>query len=201
MRAVLPQARRRRPAGLLPAAAPRSARTSCGSTERRDVADRAAEAVPSMRPKAPAPMRYREVGDAGRPPARRPDGGQVDGHELALFLVGSEVRCLDGLCPHEGGPMAQGDVVDGVVTCPWHGWAFRMRRRPPTDGNGCALRTYPVKVEDGRIPGGLESPGRRRPRPRRRGPRTADGVAAGHRGGPGDARHQDDPARQFARAW
>ncbi|HEV3121997.1 MAG TPA: Rieske 2Fe-2S domain-containing protein, partial [Isosphaeraceae bacterium] len=42
---------------------------------------------------------------------------QMDGQDFALFLVGGEVRCLDGLCPHEGGPMAQGDVVDGIVTC------------------------------------------------------------------------------------
>jgi nitrite reductase/ring-hydroxylating ferredoxin subunit len=76
---------------------------------------------------------------------------QIDGHELALFLVGSEVRCLDGLCPHEGGPMAQGDVVDGVVTCPWHGWSFRCDNGRVVDGNGCSLRIYPVRVEDGRI--------------------------------------------------
>jgi ferredoxin-nitrite reductase len=75
----------------------------------------------------------------------------VDGHELALFLVGSEVHCLDGLCPHEGGPMAQGDVVNGVVTCPWHGWAFHCNTGRAADGNGCALKSYPVKVEDGRI--------------------------------------------------
>jgi hypothetical protein len=46
----------------------------------------------------------------------------IDGHELALFLVGSEVRCLGGLCPHEGGPMAQGEVIDGVVSCRGSGW-------------------------------------------------------------------------------
>jgi ferredoxin-nitrite reductase len=76
---------------------------------------------------------------------------QVDGRELALFLVGSEVRCTDGLCPHEGGPMAQGDVVDGVVTCPWHGWAFHCETGRAADGNGCSLRTYPVKIEEGRV--------------------------------------------------
>jgi ferredoxin-NADP reductase/nitrite reductase/ring-hydroxylating ferredoxin subunit len=72
-------------------------------------------------------------------------------NELALFLVGDEVHCTDGLCPHEGGPMSQGDVANGVVTCPWHGWTFRTRDGAPTDGNACALRTYPVKVEGGRL--------------------------------------------------
>ncbi len=74
--------------------------------------------------------------------------GDVD---LALFLIGDAIHCTDGLCPHEGGPMAQGEVVHGVVSCPWHGWAFRTADGSPADGNLCALKTYPVKVEDGRL--------------------------------------------------
>jgi nitrite reductase/ring-hydroxylating ferredoxin subunit len=78
-------------------------------------------------------------------------GVQLDGLELALMVVGSEVRCFDGLCPHEGGPMAEGQVVDGVVTCPWHGWAFHCDGGRAVDGNGCALKTYPVTLENGRV--------------------------------------------------
>lgn len=76
---------------------------------------------------------------------------QLDGRELALFLVGDEVRCLDGICPHEGGPMAEGDVVDGTVRCPWHGWSFRCDDGRSADGNGCSLRTYPVRIEGDRV--------------------------------------------------
>jgi ferredoxin-NADP reductase/nitrite reductase/ring-hydroxylating ferredoxin subunit len=76
---------------------------------------------------------------------------QLDGRDLALFLVGSEIRCVDGLCPHEGGPMAQGDLIDGVLTCPWHGWAFHCESGRAADGNGCSLRTYAVKTEQGRV--------------------------------------------------
>jgi ferredoxin-nitrite reductase len=104
-------------------------------------------------PSAPA-VRADGYRDAGSLADLRRDGRravQVDGRELALFLVGSEVRCLDGLCPHEGGPIAQGEVVDGVVSCPWHGWSFRCDDGRSADGQGCALRSYPVKVEDGRI--------------------------------------------------
>jgi precorrin-3B synthase len=72
-------------------------------------------------------------------------------HELALFLVGDEIHATDGLCPHEGGPMAQGDVVNGVVACPWHGWTFRTKDGCPTDGNACSLKSYPAKVEAGRV--------------------------------------------------
>ncbi len=76
---------------------------------------------------------------------------QLDGRELAIFQSGEQVYCLDGLCPHEGGPMAQGELADGIVTCPWHGWGFRCDNGQAADGNGCALTTYPVKIEDGGV--------------------------------------------------
>ena len=107
------------------------------------------EVVPSM-PKARADAlvdvgSYADLARDGRMAAKAGDS------ELALFLDGDEVHCTDGLCPHEGGPMAQGEVHNGVVACPWHGWTFRTKDGSPTDGNTCALRSYPVKVEDGRL--------------------------------------------------
>ena len=75
----------------------------------------------------------------------------IDGRELALFVIGSEVRCLDNLCPHEAGPLAQGDVIDGVVACPWHGWTFSTKTGCSTDANASAVKTYPVKVAGDRV--------------------------------------------------
>jgi ferredoxin-nitrite reductase len=71
--------------------------------------------------------------------------------EVALFQVGSDVRCVDALCPHEAGPLIEGDLVDGVVSCPWHGWTFRTDNGCAADGNGCSLKTYATKIENGRI--------------------------------------------------
>ena len=50
-------------------------------------------------------------------------GGRI----LAIFNVAGEFHALDGICPHAGGPLAQGRVVDGVVACPWHGWQYDLR--------------------------------------------------------------------------
>jgi nitrite reductase/ring-hydroxylating ferredoxin subunit/uncharacterized membrane protein len=36
------------------------------------------------------------------------------------------LRALDARCPHRGGPMDEGDVRDGCITCPWHGSVFRV---------------------------------------------------------------------------
>lgn len=61
-----------------------------------------------------------------------PTGGakevEHEGTIYALFrLDDGRVFALDGICPHQGGPLAEGQCVGTVVTCPWHGWQFDLR--------------------------------------------------------------------------
>ena len=51
----------------------------------------------------------------------------VEGQVLAWFHVDGEIYVLDGVCPHQGGPLARGRLDRSVVTCPWHGWQFDVR--------------------------------------------------------------------------
>ncbi len=46
---------------------------------------------------------------------------------VALFNVDGELHALDGVCPHQGGPLGKGNLQGHVVTCPWHGWQFDVR--------------------------------------------------------------------------
>ena len=46
------------------------------------------------------------------------------GRTIALSKVNGVICALDGTCPHEGGPLGKGDIENGHVTCPWHGWEF-----------------------------------------------------------------------------
>jgi len=46
---------------------------------------------------------------------------------VALFNVDGEFFALDGVCPHQGGPLGKGDLQGCIVTCPWHGWQFDVR--------------------------------------------------------------------------
>lgn len=43
---------------------------------------------------------------------------------IAIFNVDGKVHALDGVCPHQGGPLGKGRLNGCVVTCPWHGWQF-----------------------------------------------------------------------------
>ncbi len=83
------------------------------------------------------------------------EGGAVSadigGHTYALFRVDGRVRAIDGQCPHEGGPLAEGTLAKGVVTCPWHGWTFDACSGCSLDPAGNDVAHYPTLVEEGNV--------------------------------------------------
>lgn len=46
---------------------------------------------------------------------------RVGEREIALFRAGERVYAYPNVCLHKGGPVGEGLIVDGIVTCPWHG--------------------------------------------------------------------------------
>ena len=76
---------------------------------------------------------------------------EVAGREYALFRVDDEVRCIDSACPHEGASLADGEVKDGVVVCPWHSWEFDTCTGCSLDPAGHDVKTYETLVENERI--------------------------------------------------
>ena len=69
-------------------------------------------------------VRVAEVADVPVGEARVVD---ALGKTLALFNVDGVISAIDGLCPHQGGPLADGPIEGTLVTCPWHGWQFDVR--------------------------------------------------------------------------
>jgi nitrite reductase/ring-hydroxylating ferredoxin subunit len=74
-----------------------------------------------------------------------------DGERIAVFRDGAEIGALTNLCAHHNGPLGEGCIVNGLVTCPWHGYEYRL-------ADGCApppftekLTTYRVRLRDGVI--------------------------------------------------
>jgi nitrite reductase (NADH) small subunit len=50
----------------------------------------------------------------------------VDGQIIAVFRTSEAVYAIDGMCAHQGGPIAQGKLDGNCVTCPWHGWQYNI---------------------------------------------------------------------------
>jgi nitrite reductase (NADH) small subunit len=70
---------------------------------------------------------------------------------IALFNVDGTISAIDGVCPHQGGPLGQGELTGTVVTCPWHGWQFDVRTGQHQLNPRVAQQVFNARVEDGWI--------------------------------------------------
>ncbi|HUG27624.1 MAG TPA: Rieske 2Fe-2S domain-containing protein [Gemmatimonadales bacterium] len=52
----------------------------------------------------------------------------------------------NAVCPHRGGPLANGPLEGHVVACPWHGWTFDVRTGRPDHPGGHCVAAYEVEV-------------------------------------------------------
>ena len=70
---------------------------------------------------------------------------------IAVFRYGRKVSAITNVCAHQRGPLGEGKIVGGCITCPWHGWEYRPE-------NGCSpppfaerIATFRVRIERGRV--------------------------------------------------
>ena len=75
----------------------------------------------------------------------------VGGMEIALFEVDGDWYAVENVCPHRGGPIGEGEVEDGIVSCPWHAWPFDLETGVCTINPSASLRTCEVRVEEGQV--------------------------------------------------
>src|SRR5436190_13250135 len=100
----------------------------------------------------PAADDWIDVAGVNDIPDRRSKVVRLAGREgVAVFRDGETFCAVGNVCAHQGGPIGEGRIVDGCITCPWHGYQYR-----PADG--CSpppftekLPTYRLRVIDGRV--------------------------------------------------
>ena len=81
----------------------------------------------------------------------------VEGRIVALFNVDGTFHAIDGVCPHQGGPLAKGRLDGAIVTCPWHGWQFDVATGQHRAAKAVAQRCFSVRVEGGEVLIDMES--------------------------------------------
>ncbi len=74
-----------------------------------------------------------------------PEGAE----RIAVFRYDGQVAAVSNVCRHQGAPLGEGRVIDGCITCPWHGYQYR-----PEDGCSPApfterITTYATRIEQG----------------------------------------------------
>lgn len=73
----------------------------------------------------------------------------VAGRVLAVYRLENGVKIIDGICPHAGGPLAQGMLRGEVVTCPWHGWQFNVGTGQHQLNPRMGVETFAASIEAG----------------------------------------------------
>jgi nitrite reductase/ring-hydroxylating ferredoxin subunit/DMSO/TMAO reductase YedYZ heme-binding membrane subunit len=94
------------------------------------------------------------AGEAGAwipvgPPGALGDGkGRIvhapGGERIAVFRDGARVGALANVCAHQMGPLGEGRIIDGCVTCPWHGFQYRLE-------DGCSPPPFTEKIATHRV--------------------------------------------------
>lgn len=75
----------------------------------------------------------------------------VDGKQVAVFLLSDgSVRAMDAVCPHRGGPLADGQIDGSVVVCPLHQYAFSLDDGTCPSGIS-SVRVYAASVVNGKV--------------------------------------------------
>ncbi len=77
------------------------------------------------------------------------------GHkQIALSHFEGKICALNNSCPHQGGPLGEGSIENGILRCPWHGWDYHpCTGKAPGFDDG--VEPYEVKVENGAVFVGL----------------------------------------------
>ncbi len=75
---------------------------------------------------------------------------------VCLTHFEDQYNALDNKCPHQGGPLGEGSIEDGMLRCPWHGWDFHPCTGLPPGGFDDGIKKYDLKIEGDSIYVGIE---------------------------------------------
>jgi nitrite reductase (NADH) small subunit/3-phenylpropionate/trans-cinnamate dioxygenase ferredoxin subunit len=86
----------------------------------------------------------------------------VNDRLIALFRDDAGCHAIDDTCPHMGASLATGTLENGIVTCPWHAWRFRVADGTWADNPRVKIPAFPVRMVGDEVQIELPEP---KPRP------------------------------------
>jgi nitrite reductase/ring-hydroxylating ferredoxin subunit/DMSO/TMAO reductase YedYZ heme-binding membrane subunit len=75
----------------------------------------------------------------------------LSGERVAIFKYDGKISAVSNVCQHQNGPLGEGKIVFGCITCPWHGYQYvpETGASPPPFVE--KVPTFNVRVKDGRV--------------------------------------------------
>ena len=75
----------------------------------------------------------------------------VDKERIAVYLHEGRLYGIHNVCKHQGGPLGEGKILDGCITCPWHGYQYLPNNGQSPPPFKEKVSTYDVRVSDGKV--------------------------------------------------
>tara|TARA_R110002124_G_scaffold80533_10_gene213160 strand:+ start:1120 stop:2166 length:1047 start_codon:yes stop_codon:yes gene_type:complete len=75
----------------------------------------------------------------------------IEDQNIAVFKYDGKVSAVHNVCKHQMGPLGEGKIVDGCITCPWHGYQYLPENGQSPPPFKEKLSTYEVKIIKGKI--------------------------------------------------
>lgn len=75
----------------------------------------------------------------------------LSGERIAIFKYDGKISALSNVCQHQNGPLGEGRIIDGCVTCPWHGYQYLPDSGASPPPFAEKVPTFNVQVIGGRV--------------------------------------------------
>jgi sulfoxide reductase heme-binding subunit YedZ len=75
----------------------------------------------------------------------------VAGERVAVFRYDGKLSAVSNVCQHQNGPLGEGRIIDGCITCPWHGYQYRPETGAAPPPFKERIPTFRVKVVEGTV--------------------------------------------------
>jgi nitrite reductase/ring-hydroxylating ferredoxin subunit len=84
-------------------------------------------------------------------PEKRARIGTVAGERVAVFRYDGFVSAVSNVCQHQNGPLGEGKIVGGCITCPWHGYQYDPATGASPPPFSERVPTFKVRVRESRV--------------------------------------------------
>jgi nitrite reductase/ring-hydroxylating ferredoxin subunit len=103
--------------------------------------ERAADREVDDRPEDDGFVEVCRVGDIAE---KRAHIASLSGERVAIFRYDGRISAVSNVCQHQNGPLGEGRIINGCITCPWHGFQY-------DPANGASPPPFTEKVPTFRV--------------------------------------------------
>jgi sulfoxide reductase heme-binding subunit YedZ len=75
----------------------------------------------------------------------------IDKERIAVYRHENKLFAVHNVCKHQGGPLGEGKILDGCITCPWHGYQYLPHNGQSPPPFKEKVSTYDIKVIDNKV--------------------------------------------------